>query len=118
MKKILKWIAIVAIAIFVVLQFFSPPHENPPVKKDFAAAAAPPASVAASIRAACYDCHSDETEWPLYSRIAPVSWLIASDVNEGRKHLNLSEWPAEPARVAKQLDRINEVIDYREMPLK
>jgi hypothetical protein len=118
MKKILKWIAIVAIAIFVVLQFFSPPHENPPVKKDFAAAMSPPASVAASIRAACYDCHSDETQWPLYSRIAPVSWLVASDVNEGRKHLNLSDWPAEPAKVAKQLDRINEVIDYGEMPLK
>jgi hypothetical protein len=74
--------------------------------------------VAASIRAACYDCHSDETQWPLYSRIAPVSWLIASDVNEGRKHLNLSDWPADSAKEAKQLDRMNEVIDYREMPLK
>jgi hypothetical protein len=39
-------------------------------------------------------------------------------VNEGRKHLNLSDWPADPKRAAKQLNRINEVIDYREMPLK
>jgi len=118
MKKKIKWVLIGAIVVFGVLQLFNPPHINPPVKTDFITAAAPPASVAASMRAACYDCHSDETEWPLYSRIAPVSWLIASDVNEGRKHLNLSEWPDEPARVAKQLDRINEVIDYREMPLK
>jgi hypothetical protein len=118
MKKKLKWIAIGVIAIFVALQFFNPPHENPQVKRDFAASVAPPASVAASIRAACYDCHSDETQWPLYSRIAPASWLVASDVNEGRKHLNLSDWPTEPAREAKQLDRMNEVIDYREMPLK
>ena len=118
MKKKLKWILIGAIAVFTVLQFFSPPHINPPVKTDFIAAASPPPSVAASIRAACYDCHSDETEWPLYSRIAPVSWLVASDVDKGRKHLNLSEWPSTPARQAKQLDRMNEVIDYREMPLK
>jgi hypothetical protein len=118
MKKKLKWVAAGAIAIFVVLQFFNPPHVNPPVKTDFISAAAPPASVAASVRAACYDCHSDETQWPLYSRVAPVSWLIASDVNRGRQHLNLSEWPADPAHAAKQLDRMNEVIDYGEMPLK
>ena len=50
--------------------------------------------------------------------MAPVSWLIASDVNEGRKHLNLSEWSSDPARAAKNLDRMNEVVDYREMPPK
>ena len=118
MMKKLKWVLAGAVVIFVALQFFNPPHSNPAVKADFIAAARPPAAVAASIRAACYDCHSDETTWPLYSRVAPVSWLIASDVNEGRKHLNLSDWPAEPAAAAKQLDRMNEVIDYKEMPLK
>lgn len=41
---------------------------------------------------ACFDCHSNETEWPLYSRVAPVSWLIQSDVDEGRAALNFSEW--------------------------
>src|SRR5580692_3187133 len=117
-KRVLKWVLPGAMVIFIVLQFFNPSRINPPVKSDFIAAARPPASVAAEIRAACYDCHSDETTWPLYSRIAPASWLIASDVNEGRKHLNLSDWPAEPTRAAKQLDRINEVVDYREMPLK
>jgi hypothetical protein len=118
MKKLLKFVLAAAVVIFIGLQFFNPPHVNPPVKTDFIAATKPPAAVAAEIHAACYDCHSDETRWPWYSRIAPVSWLIASDVNEGRKHLNLSEWPAEPAAVAKQLDRINEVVDYKEMPLK
>ena len=118
MKKKLMWIPAAAIVIFAALQLFNPPRDNPPVKTDFIAAANPPPDVAAAIRAACYDCHSHETVWPLYSRIAPVSWLIASDVNEGRKHLNLSEWPAEPARAAKQLDRMNEVVDYREMPPK
>jgi hypothetical protein len=118
MKKQLKWILAAGLGIFIALQFFNPPHVNPPVKSDLIAAAGPPATVAADLRAACYDCHSDETRWPFYSRVAPVSWLIASDVTEGRQHLNLSDWPSEPAKAAKQLDRMNEVIDYHEMPPK
>ena len=116
MKKKLTWILAGGLALFAVLQLFNPPRSNPPVKTDFIAAASPPMSVAASLRAACYDCHSHETTWPLYARLAPVSWLIASDVEEGRKHLNFSEWPTETAPAAKNLDRINEVVDYREMP--
>ncbi len=118
MKKKFKWAFAGSLIVFAGLQLFNPSHANPPVKADFIAVAAPPPAVAASIRAACYDCHSHETMWPLYSRIAPVSWLIASDVTEGRTHLNFSDWPAEPARAAKQLDRMNEVVDYREMPPK
>ena len=41
---------------------------------------------------ACADCHSNETKWPLYSRLAPVSWLVYNDIQEGREHLNVSEW--------------------------
>lgn len=41
---------------------------------------------------ACADCHSNETKWPLYARVAPVSWLVANDVHEGRSKLNVSEW--------------------------
>ena len=107
-----------AAVVFAALQLANPARNNPPVKVDFIAAASPPAAVAASIRAACYDCHSRETTWPWYSRIAPVSWLIASDVNEGREHLDFSDWPPEPGRAAKKLDRVNEVLDYREMPPK
>ncbi len=115
-----KWKLILpaAIGIFASLQLTNPSRTNPPVEADFIRAAVPPATVAAALRAACYDCHSHETRWPLYSRIAPVSWLIASDVNEGREHLDFSDWPAEADRAAKKLDRINEVLDYREMPPK
>ena len=118
MKKNLIRLSVAALLLFAALQLFNPPRANPPVALDFIAAAGPPAGVAASLRAACYDCHSHETTWPLYARIAPVSWLIASDVNEGRKHLNFSDWPTEPARAAKNLDRVNEVVDYGEMPPK
>ena len=118
MKKKLKVVVFVLIVIFLLLQFTNPARTNPPVKRDCIASLNPPADVAASLRAACYDCHSHETKWPLYSRIAPSSWLVVADVNEGRKNFNLSEWPEEPARAAKKLDRINEVVDSREMPPK
>jgi hypothetical protein len=118
MKKKLKWILLALAVIFLLLQFTNPARTNPPVTSDFITVMHPPADVAASMRAACYDCHSDETKWPLYSRIAPASWLVVSDVNEGRQHLNLSDWPADAGRAAKKLDRINEVLDYQEMPPK
>ncbi|HEY4086583.1 MAG TPA: heme-binding domain-containing protein [Bryobacteraceae bacterium] len=44
------------------------------------------------VKRACYNCHSNETTWPWYSSIAPVSWLTQRDVNQGRAHLNFSEW--------------------------
>ncbi|HSY16981.1 MAG TPA: heme-binding domain-containing protein [Candidatus Acidoferrales bacterium] len=118
MKKKLKWTVLVLIVAFLLLQFTNPPRINPPVKADLIAAVNPPPAVAASLRAACYDCHSYETKWPLYARIAPSSWLVVSDVNEGRQHLNLSEWPDDAARAARKLDRINEEVDGRDMPPK
>ncbi len=118
MKKKLKWIFGAGVVAFGLLQFTNPPRTNPPVVNNLTATNAPPPEIAALLRAACYDCHSHETKWPLYSRIAPASWLVVSDVDEGRKHLNFSKWPTDPAAIAKKLDRINEVLDYREMPPK
>ena len=103
---------------FVVAQLFNPARTNPPVKNDFLATTQPPAAVVASLRAACYDCHSHETIWPWYAKIAPVSWLVVSDTTEGREHLNLSDWPIEPDRAIKKLDRINEALTDGDMPPK
>jgi hypothetical protein len=118
MKKKLKWILGALIVGFALLQFTNPTRTNPPVVNDLTATNAPPVVITALLRAACYDCHSYETKWPLYSRIAPSSWLVVKDVNEGREHFNFSKWPADPARAAKKMERINEVLDYREMPPK
>ena len=118
MKKKMKWIFGALVIVFLLLQLTNPARTNPPVVNDLAATNAPPAEITALLRAACYDCHSYETRWPLYSRIAPASWIVVSDVNEGRDKLNFSEWPEDSARAAKKLDRINEVLDYRQMPLK
>ena len=117
-KQKRKWILPGLLLVLAGMQLFNPARTNPPVQNDFLAATRPPPALAAKLRAACYDCHSYETVWPLYARIAPAAWLVAADVNEGREHLNFSEWPTEPERAAKKLDRVNEVLDYREMPPK
>ena len=118
MKKKLKWAVIILAVIFGLLQFTNPARTNPPVVNDLAATNSPPAEVTTLLHAACYDCHSYETKWPLYSKIAPSSWLVVSDVTDGRDNLNFSEWPQDPIRAAKKLERINEELDYREMPPK
>jgi hypothetical protein len=118
LKKNLKWIIVAAVAAFAALQLTNPPHTNPPVKNDFLTLMNPSPKIAAMFRSACYDCHSDETHWPWYSSVAPMSWQIAQDVNEGRAQLNLSEWPSDnPQRAWKKMENMSEEIDQKDMPL-
>lgn len=63
-------------------------------------------------RRACFDCHSNETVWPWYSNIAPISWLVQRDVEEGREKLNFSEWN----RRYEEADEMGEVVAEGEMP--
>lgn len=86
-KTFLKVLAAVA-GFGLVIQLVPMPRTNPPVTGDLDA----PAPVKAILKAACYDCHSNETTWPWYSRVAPVSWLVARDVRSGRRHVNFSTW--------------------------
>lgn len=117
--KILKWSAAGVAAVFLPLQLAQPARTNPPVKDDFLKATGAPPEVAGLFRAACYDCHSDETRWPWYSHVAPVSWLVASDVNRGRRHVNFSEWPVTNAELArKKVEEMGDEIDDGDMPLK
>lgn len=76
-------------------------HTNPPVIGEPMWDAPETRALA---RQACFDCHSNETEWPAYSSIAPVSWLVQHDVNEGRSVLNFSEWPR-PQKEAKEASK-------------
>jgi hypothetical protein len=66
-------------------------HTNPAVVSEPAWDS--PATRATAVMA-CFDCHSNQTVWPWYSNIAPISWLVQHDVDEGRKHLNFSTWAA------------------------
>ena len=86
---------------------------NPPITADIGA----PADVAPVLRRACYDCHSNETVWPWYSHVAPVSWLLHRDVVEGRRHLNFSEWDRVPvAKRARRFQEVGEQVKEGEMP--
>jgi len=91
-------------------------HANPAVVVE------PPwdsAETRALARRACFDCHSNETEWPIYARVAPVSWLVYHDVSKGRAELNFSEWqrPQKEAREAPETLREYEMppLPYRLM---
>jgi hypothetical protein len=64
---------------------------NPPERGEIDA----PPAIRAILRRSCFDCHSNETRWPFYTRIAPASWLMAYDIQNARRHLNLSEWDRE-----------------------
>jgi hypothetical protein len=76
------------LVLVVAFQFIPVDTANLPVESDIPTSPA----VKAVLRRACYDCHSHETVWPWYSRIAPMSWLLVRDVQEGRAELNFSTW--------------------------
>lgn len=91
MRRWLVRIALGAFGVLVALQLvpYGWWHENPAVVQD---APWPDAETAELARGACYDCHSNETEWPVYSYVAPMSWLVRRDVENGREALNFSDW--------------------------
>lgn len=74
----------------LLIQFIPVDRENPPLDKILTLSA--PQEVSFILKNSCYDCHSNETNWPFYSYIAPVSWLVSRDVKFGREDLNFSEW--------------------------
>ena len=112
-RKILILVGAVVV-ILIAIQLVPVDRTNPPVVADFDG----PAQVRAVIKTSCYDCHSHETKWPLYSRVAPVSWLVAHDVEEGRSRLNFSQWGTYDAkRRAKLAEEMWEEVDGGEMPL-
>ncbi len=95
--KFFKWVLLAAVLIQLVP--FGRNHTNPPDARE-------PSWNSPETRElfhrACFDCHSNQTAWPWYSNVAPVSWLVQRDVNGGRSHLNFTEWDL-PQRHAKDV---------------
>ncbi|SIP92007.1 Haem-binding domain-containing protein [Chryseobacterium sp. RU37D] len=89
-KKILFW----SLVGFAIIQFIPTDKVNSPVdhKVNFIDVKKTPEKISGLIKGACYDCHSNETVYPKYAYIAPVSWSVKSHVNAGREHLNFSVW--------------------------
>ena len=105
--KIVKWVLLAA----VLIQFvsFGHTHTNPATTKEPAWDSPQTRDL---VHRACYDCHSNQTTWPWYSNVAPVSWLLQRDVNEGRSHLNFTEWD----RPQKHAKDVAEQVKEGEMP--
>jgi hypothetical protein len=118
-RRALGYTGVAVLAIFVVGQFIPVAKTNPPSDPalHFNRVANPPPAVRATLDRACRDCHTHDTTWPWYSKVAPASWLLASDVKEGRGHLNLSEWgKLDPKRAARKLDEMCEELTSGAMP--
>lgn len=115
-KKILLFLFVS----FVIIQFFRIDMNNPKVdeKNDFIAITSPNHEVESLLRRACYDCHSNETVYPWYAQIAPISWWLKNHIDEGREHLNFSEWGTyKQKRADHKLEECAEEVAEGEMPL-
>jgi hypothetical protein len=98
-------IGLIAGGIFIKFLPYGHDHTNPPVTGEPQWNSQQTRDLATR---ACYDCHSNQTTWPWYSNIAPVSWLIQHDVEEGRSRLNFTEWnqpQREVENAARQVQR-------------
>jgi Haem-binding domain len=109
--RMLAVLAVAALLAAIQLVPYGRAHENPPVVQE------PrwdqPETRTLAVRA-CFDCHSNETRWPWYSSVAPMSWLVQRDVDEGREALNFSEWQRTYKEAGESADEVNE----GEMPLQ
>jgi hypothetical protein len=113
MGKVVRIALVVVVAALAAAQLVPVERTNPPVESQVLA----PPAVMAALKKSCWDCHSNETVWGWHTRIAPISWLAAHDVNEGREHLNFSRWDAMGAKRLEKLARELPVeVEEGEMP--
>lgn len=119
--KILKKIALVVLIVFIAIQFF-PPDKNVDESDHLATfllETNPPQNVRTIFKESCYDCHSNNTAYPWYNNIAPVSYWLAGHVDHGKGNLNFSDWDGyDKKEKDHKLDELIEEIEAGEMPLK
>jgi hypothetical protein len=121
MRKMFRWGVVALGLLLAAIQFVRLARSNPAADPAGALTASHevPDDVVRVLDRACRDCHSNETRWPWYSHVAPVSWFVIDHVNHGRSHFNYSEWsrypPHEAARLLKQTC---ELVRQRSMPLR
>src|SRR4030095_2948418 len=98
-RPVVRPVLIVLVVIFLAIQLVPVDRTNPPFDAagSLERSAPVPANVKAILDRSCKDCHSNETRWPGYGYVAPMSWWLVRDVDEGRDHLNFSEWGASDA---------------------
>jgi len=121
MNKKFRIIGLGLITFLIVIQFFHPEKNNSEVDAagDLIQVASPPDQIAILLKHACYDCHSNQTVYPWYGRVSPVSWFMQRHIRKGRDKMNLSEYgTGEKSEGIGLLVKICEVMDDGTMPLK
>jgi hypothetical protein len=119
MKKYLKYLLIALGVALVVIQFIHPAkNQSNNNTNSITTRYDVPEPVLTVLKTACFDCHSNSTVYPWYANIQPVAWWLADHVNDGKKHLNFSEFTTR--KIAVQNHKLEEVIEQLkegEMPL-
>jgi hypothetical protein len=107
---------LIGVAVLVlVAQFVPVDRSNPPVTGIVDA----PEDVMATLRRSCWDCHSNETDWPWYAYVAPMSWRVSEHVREGREHVNFTDWAGYDAEELDEIyEEIADEVRKQGMPLK
>jgi hypothetical protein len=114
-KKKALTVLVILLALGIVLQFFRPALDNPPVRADLVA----PPEVKAILQRACYDCHSNQTRLAWFDQPVPAYWLVVKDIKKGREVLNFSIFDSLPkAQQAGKLYEALNQIEFHSMPLK
>jgi hypothetical protein len=119
--KAVKKILIALAVVFVFIQFIPSgiPENIPEDKSSIAGSSMVTGPVLNQIKRSCFDCHSNQVQFPWYSKLAPSSWLLANHISEGKSHLNFSEWEAYSNREKiGLLEDIKDEVGSGKMPLK
>ncbi len=122
MKRVGIWLrrsGLALAALLIVAQFIPVNRSNPDVDpaKSIYVKEKVPAPVKIVFERSCANCHSNHTQWPWYSHVAPVSWMVAHDVHEARSKMNLSTWGDYPAdKREERLEEICEQLSNGDMP--
>jgi hypothetical protein len=120
-KKVIKIILVLALIALVVIQFIRPEKNNEGYKSvaSFETETKPSATVASILMESCYDCHSNQTQYPWYSEVAPFSLWLDDHIEDGKKHFNVSDWNNYTVKKKEhKLEELVEMIEKDEMPLQ
>lgn len=117
----IRKILLAVLVVIIIAQFIQPPYNEGSTEGpgDIAHTLSVPANVQSILSTSCYDCHSDNTNYPWYNRITPVNWWLKGHIDDGKKELNFTQFRKYSAkRMNKKLEEIIETIKSHEMPLE
>lgn len=121
MRKVIKVLLVLALVALVAIQFIRPEKNSEGYKSvtSFESETKPSAEVAAILKESCYDCHSNQTQYPWYAEVAPFSLWLEEHIIDGKKHFNVSAWNDYSVKKKEhKLEEFVEMIEKDEMPLR